>query len=208
MRLHDLFDDELWTRLIAPQEHPIEAASTLPSYHGAEAAAMAEQTAMHSPEGEAEAFPLRSIVDRVRGCSQTFAATPRPKRRHIVGIGPGRNLGAGIAFRYLGADSYTGIEMHVGADFNTRPTLATIEALVRLKYVDFVSNFNAEPLGFSGDGALSDNPSLENFGISLIQPQSLSTLALPDESADFLYSNFTFEHIQRPDEMAARSPAS
>lgn len=180
--------------------------------------------AMHDPIGERNAFyhleerMLLALLGELRltqGASvRTVNITdqyvqaalrhfPSLKGRHVVEIGPGRNLGAGIAFRYLGADRYTGIELHVGADFNTRSTLATIEALVRLKYGSFVSNFNAEALGFVGDGALADNVSLENSGISLMQPQALSTLGLPDESADLVYSNFTFEHIQRPDEMIA-----
>jgi hypothetical protein len=68
--------------------------------------------------------------------------------RHILEIGPGRNLGAGIAFRYLGAERYTGVELEAfGSEFNTWATLNTIECLIRVKYGSFLDNFNGVPLG-------------------------------------------------------------
>jgi SAM-dependent methyltransferase len=121
--------------------------------------------------------------------------------RHILEIGPGRNLGAGIAFRYLGAERYTGVEFEAfGSEFNTWATLNTIECLVRIKYGSFLDNFNAAPLGIvpSLQGP-ADQVALDNKGIFLLRPASFSEIELPDGSVDMVYSNFTFEHLQRPE---------
>lgn len=122
---------------------------------------------------------------------------------HVVEIGPGRSLGAGIAFRFLGADRYTGIEMHVGADFNSWSTLNAIETLVRFKYGEFLDNFQNRKLGMVPDGGLAEGVALDSARMTVLQPESLSTFPLPDCSADLVYSNFTFEHIQDPAAMAA-----
>ncbi|MGQ9369474.1 class I SAM-dependent methyltransferase [Azospirillum sp. ST 5-10] len=128
---------------------------------------------------------------------------PSLQGAHVVEIGPGRSLGAGLAFRFLGADRYTGIEMHVGEDFNSWSTLNAIETLVRFKYGEFLDNFQNRRLGMVPPGDLADGVTLDPAHMTVLQPESLSRLPLPDASADLVYSNFTFEHIQDPAAMAA-----
>jgi hypothetical protein len=107
-------------------------------------------------------------------------------------------LGAGIAFRYLGAARYSGVELNVGNEFNTWSTLNSIEILTRIKYGKFLDNFNGVPLNFVEPGSLSDNVSLASRGINLVKVESFTSIDLPDNTADMIYSNFTFEHIQNP----------
>jgi SAM-dependent methyltransferase len=118
--------------------------------------------------------------------------------RHILEIGPGSNLGAGIIFRYLGAASYTGVELFTDQDFNNWSTLNSIEALARIKYGNFLDNFNGVAVGIASTGELNDIISLEEQGIKLLQPKGFSQINLPDASVDMVYSNFTFEHLQNP----------
>jgi len=119
--------------------------------------------------------------------------------RHIVELGPGRNLGAGIAFRYIGAASYSGIELNVGSDFNTRSTLESVECLARIKYGTFINNFNAEQVGFVPPGSQpSESLLLGDKEIKLVEVGSLTSIDMQGEVADFVYSNFTLEHIQEP----------
>lgn len=142
-----------------------------------------------------------NIADQYVRLAQQYL--PSLEGIHVVEIGPGRSLGAGIAFRYLGADRYTGIEMHVGEDFNSWSTLNALESLVRFKYGGFLENFENRPLGMVPGGELSASVALNPAHMSVLQPESLSKLPLPDASADLVYSNFTFEHIQDPAAMAA-----
>ena len=118
--------------------------------------------------------------------------------RHILEIGPGSNLGAGIIFRYLGAASYTGVELFTDHDFNNWATLNSIEALARIKYGNFLDNFNGVAVGIAPLGELNDIISLEDKGIKLLRPKTFGEIGLPDASVDMVYSNFTFEHLQNP----------
>lgn len=135
----------------------------------------------------------RQYVDIARRC------LPSLESKNVLEIGPGRSLGAGLLFRYLGA-TYSGVEIYPGDDFNTWSTLASTEALARTLYGSFEENFNGLTRGFLPAGDLRDRVDMD--GISLVQPEQLSGLPLSDESVDFAYSNFTLEHIQKPAELA------
>jgi len=120
--------------------------------------------------------------------------------KDVVEIGPGRNLSAGIAFRLLGATSFTGIEIETGENFNSYATLNSAEKLIRFRYSPFLDNFNRINLGFTGQtpARIDDEVDLTGNRIFLRKPEEFEKIPLDDGSSDYLYSNFTLEHIQSP----------
>ena len=91
-----------------------------------------------------------------------------------------------------------GVELLTDQDFNNWATLNSIEVLARIKYGNFLDNFDGVPVGIAPLGELADIISLEEQGIKLLRPKQLSEIELPDASMDMVYSNFTFEHLQNP----------
>jgi len=117
--------------------------------------------------------------------------------RHVLEIGPGRNLGAGLLWRYRGA-RFTGAEIYPGEDFNTWVTLNSASILSRILYGSFVENFNAIDRGYVQRAKhISDAVSPDEH-IDLVRPEDFCSMPLPSASINFIYSNFTLEHIQDP----------
>jgi SAM-dependent methyltransferase len=119
----------------------------------------------------------------------------------VLELGPGPTLSAGIVFRELGAKEYFGVDIFRDPTFNTRATLQVVQELTRMSFCDFVDNFNGRPLGYVNEGPISDNIDLDDKRIHFVRPRDFYELPYQAGTIDFLFSHFTFEHAQKPNEL-------
>lgn len=115
----------------------------------------------------------------------------RPLR--VLEIGPGINLGSGLAFCLAGAKKYYALDLYTDPAFYEPPPYRALVRLLEAAAPQAIRTPPAECLG-EVDGRIKLNPAR----IEYLAPRESWDIPLADGSLDFVFSHAAFEHFTDP----------
>jgi SAM-dependent methyltransferase len=124
----------------------------------------------------------------------------------VLELGPGINLGSGLAFCLFGAAKYYGLDLYTDPDFYGAPQYQAIVRLLEAVAPQLVRTPAAECAAVA-----DDRISFNEARIEYLAPRESWDIPLPDGSLDYVFSNAVLDHVtdpQRTAEAIARVLAS